>query len=362
MTSTLRVPSPSRRRFGPERTAPLPPRCIACLLTLFALFSSSSSVCGQALLPETVAMVQPRMVKISGAGGAGRLEAYQSGFLVSDDGYIVTARSYVLDVSDASIVLHDGSRYNATYVGHDPLLDMALLKIDAVGLSHFRLDDAVELETGDRILAFSNLYGIAVGREATSVMQGIVAAVTELSARQGSIQLPYQGQVYIVDTITNNPGAAGGALTDSRGRLCAMIGKETQDAENGLWLNYGLPISAIAKSVADIRAGKLIPRARAEDQRAVSEPMTIEQLGIVLVPNVLPNTPPFVDRVVPRSPAETAGLRADDLILFIDDRLMASRAVVLTELRFIHRDDQVEFTIQRGNDILTLTIEPQVQR
>lgn len=328
-----------------------------CIVTLLC-----GTAHGQSTLPETVTQVQPRMVKIFGSGGSGRLEGYQSGFLISEDGYILTARSYVLDVGEATVVLNDGSRYVAKYVGHDPLLEITVLKIDAVGLSHFNLDEARELRSGDRILAFSNLYGIAAGSEPTSVMQGIVSAVVELSARQGTIELPYQGRVYIVDTITNNPGAAGGALTDAMGNICAIIGKETQNADNGLWLNYAIPISAVTKSVEEIRAGKFIPRARDANLRAVPDPLTTAQLGMVLVPNVLPNTPPYIDRIVPRSPAELAGLRADDLILFIDDRLMSSRAAVLNELQFIQRDRQIEITIQRDKDVLTLTVDPHAQR
>ena len=70
----------------------------------------------------------------------------------------------------------------------------------------------------------------------------------------------------------------------------------------------------------------------------------------------------WIWNIVPRTPAELAGLRADDLILFIDDRLMESRAAVRNELQFIHRDDQLEITIQRDNAVLTLTVDPHAQR
>ncbi len=98
---------------------------------------------------EVIAAVQPRIVKIYGSGGLRGLEAYQSGFLISADGHILTAWSYVLDAEEfINVVLNDGTRFEAKLVGHDPRLEIAILKIDATGLPHFNLDEAVPLQPG----------------------------------------------------------------------------------------------------------------------------------------------------------------------------------------------------------------------
>ncbi|HEY1783940.1 MAG TPA: trypsin-like peptidase domain-containing protein, partial [Pirellulales bacterium] len=80
---------------------------------------------------------QPRMVKLYGAGGFEGLEAYQSGFLVSADGHILTAWSYVLDTDYLAVMLADGRKLEAKLVGADPRLEIAVLKIDAQSLDHF---------------------------------------------------------------------------------------------------------------------------------------------------------------------------------------------------------------------------------
>ena len=246
------------------------------------------------------------MVKIFGAGGVRGLEAYQSGFLISADGHVLTAWSYVLDADDTTVVLHDGRKFSGQLVGNDPQLEIAVLKIDATNLDHFDLGQAAPLDVGARVLAFSNLFGVATGDEAISVQHGVVAAVTPLDARRGAYQTPYRGTVYVLDAMTNNAGAAGGALTDRQGMLAAMLGKELRNSLNNTWLNYAIPMAQLAESVQSILQGKAPPSM--EDQNAPVEPLTLERLGLVLVPDILHRTPPFVDGTRPGSPAAAAGL------------------------------------------------------
>ena len=154
---------------------------------------------------------QPKMVKLYGAGGFEGLEAYQSGFLVSAEGHILTAWSYVLDTDYLAVMLADGRKLEAKLVGADPRLEIAVLKVDAQGLDHFDLSHSVTGDVGTRVWAVSNLFGVATGDEPDSVQHGVVAAKTQLDARRGVYETPYHGPIYVVDCVTNNPGAAGGA-------------------------------------------------------------------------------------------------------------------------------------------------------
>jgi serine protease Do len=308
---------------------------------------------------EIIAATQPRIVKIYGSGGLRGLEAYQSGFLISAEGHVLTAWSYVLDADDfITVVMNDGTRYTGQIVGHDPRLEIALLKIEATGLPYFNLDEATELEPGARVLAFSNLFGIAVGAEPASVLHGSVMAITDLAARRGAFQTVYRGPVYIVDAMTNNPGAAGGALTDRQGQLAGMLGKELRNALDNTWLNYAIPMSELKSSVHDLLAGRTPPRRTAEDTRRPPNPHALPDLGIVLVPDILAKTPPFVDRTTTDSPAAVAGLRPDDLILFVNDRMVSSCQELKEELSFIDRIDPVRMTVQRGLELLDIDIAP----
>lgn len=336
-----------------------PARFFALLTLLFGVCLSSAAHAQQSLA-KVITTVQPRMVKLYGAGGVQGLEAYQSAFLISDEGHILTAWSYVLDADVITATLDDGRKLTAEMIGMDPRLEIAVLKVDAQELPHFNLDDAVALEAGQRVLAFSNLYGVAAGNEPTSVLRGIVSAKADLAARRGAFETNYRGKVYVLDAMTNNPGAAGGALTDSKGRLAGLLGKELRNAQTNTWLNYAIPISELTQAVVDIRAGKLRSAKRDELVKKPKEPHTLALLGLQLVPDFLPKTPPFVESVKPMSPAAKADIRTDDLILFVNEQLAPSHKQVLEELTFIDRVDPVRLTIQRGQELLEveLTLEP----
>ena len=338
----------------------IPTPRIAAALAIAALviaFAVSPTVSRAASFAEVVDQVQPKMVKVYGAGGVRGLEAYQSGFLISAEGHVLTVWSYVLDTDFVTVVLDDGRRFEAKFVGADPRLEIAVLKVEAEELPYFSLPDAIEMQAGDRVLAFSNLYGVATGDEAASVLHGNISVKTSLRARRGAFKTPYQGPVYVLDAMTNNPGAAGGALTNRQGKLAGLLGKELRNSLSNTWLNYAIPMSELLTSVEDILAGKVRPRVDDEMARKPLAPTSLRLIGIVLVPDVLAKTPPFVDRVLPDSPAVKAGLRPDDLILFVNDRIASSCRAVRNELSFIDRIDQVRLTVQRGQQLLDVSVK-----
>ncbi len=226
---------------------------------LFVL-SMACALDAQNSITEAIHIVEAKMAKIYGAGGLRGLEAYQSGFLISAEGHVLTAWSYVLDTDPVIVTLADGGRFEATLVGGDPRCEIAVLKIDAKTPEYFDLAESATLEVGDPVLAFSNLYRIATGNEPCSVLKGTVAAITRLSARRGVFKSPYAGPVYVVDAVTNNSGANGGALTDREGNLCGILGKELRSSETNAWLNYAIPMAEIREPVTDIMEGRSRPR------------------------------------------------------------------------------------------------------
>ena len=299
-------------------------------------------------------VVQPKMVKIYGAGGLKGLENYQSGFLISEDGLILTVWSIVLDADPVVVILNDGNRHDGKLVGYDPRTEIALLKIDGAALPHFDVGEAVQLDIGARVLAFSNLYGVATGNEPSSVLHGIVSAKAQLDARRGAFRTAYSGPAYFVDAMTNNPGAAGGAVTDHRGNLVALIGKEYRDRMSNVWINYAIGIDQLATSINAIKNNE--PLETNTDARPPAEPMTLDLMGIVLVPDVISKTPAFVDRLIVDSPAHQQGLKPDDLIIEINGQMVASRKGVIDRLAMIDRIDAVELTVRRDREILTIRL------
>ena len=215
---------------------------IPILLAVLALPAMDAGAAALAeTVSETVGTVQPKVVRLFGAGGIRGLEGYQTGILISDDGRILTTFSHVLDDESLQAILSDGRRYDAALIGADPRTGIAVLKIDATGLAHFDLTQSVSAAPGTRVLAFSNVFGVAVGDEQPSVQSGFIAAKTDLHARRGVWESAYRGPVYVLDAVMSNPGSAGGALTDVEGRFLGMLGMELRNTHTHTWLNFALP-------------------------------------------------------------------------------------------------------------------------
>jgi S1-C subfamily serine protease len=302
---------------------------------------------------EVIAGAARKVVKIYGAGGLRGLEGYQSGIVVSPDGRIITASSTVLDSEEIDCVLDDGRRFRAQLVGIDPRRELALLSIAAEDLPAFTLVEEAGAGPGARVIALSNLFGVAVGDERVSAQRGVVSAVVPLEARRGAAEATYRGEVYVLDCTTNNPGSAGGALIDSRGRLLGMLGKELRSTASGIWLNYAIPTTELAVGSREILAGQVTPAAAVDE--ATLDPRL---LGLVLVPDLLDKTPPFVESIVGGSPAATAGLRPDDLVIAVNGRSVASRSAVQAAIGALAPGDPVRLTLVRDGAIIDADLGP----
>jgi S1-C subfamily serine protease len=340
----------------------MPGRChrtlrMGCALALvvFATLAQHVSV-RAASLQDTIRQAQQKVVKIYGAGGVRGLEAYQSGIIISPEGHVLTALSYVLDTDELTVVLDDGRHFKAEQLGVDQVAELAVLKLplEDETVPAFDLAEAATAKVGDRVLALSNLYNIAAGDEPVSVLQGVVTAIAPLAARRGGFVSNYHGNVYIVDAAANNPGAAGGALVDWQGRLLGVLGKELKSSATGAWLHYALPIGEIAAAVERLRAGDTIESKT--DGPLASEPMTLAELGIVLVPDVLPRTPPFIDTVFPDSPAARAGLRPDDLVVDVAGESIASCKAVGEVMGRQERFDELSLSVLRDGELMEVSL------
>ncbi len=323
-------------------------------ITLTAVNSASAA---ETDLHAVIRNAQIKVVKIYGAGGLRQLEAYQSGVLISPEGHVLTVLSYVLDTDDLAVILDDGRKFRPELLGTDPLRELALLKltVEEETLPHFDLQKPVIGKVGDRVMALSNLYGIAAGNEPVSVLQGAITALAPLDARRGSFATSNREQVYVVDAYANNPGAAGGALINWQGDLLGLLGKELKSRVTGTWLNYALPTASFTGSVDNILAGRT-----AELEAPTQLPddgMSAELLGVRLIPNVLTLTPPYIDSVRRDSAADRAGLRSDDLVVFVAGKQVASCRALAEELAFHDEREEITVGILRDGALLEVNLK-----
>jgi S1-C subfamily serine protease len=311
-----------------------------------------------ASLHDTIRDAQRKVVKIYGAGGVSELEAYQTGVVISPEGHVLTVQSYVLDTDDLAVVLDDGRKFEAELLGSDPVRELAVLKlpIKDEALPYFDLAAAPEAAPGERVMALSNLFNIAGGDEPVSVLQGVVTALAPLEARRGAFESSFHGRVYIVDAAANNPGAAGGALVNWRGEFLGLLGKELRSRSTGAWLHYAVPVDQFLAAVETMRSGRSLDAGEAPES-APAEPLRLSDVGLVLVPDVLPRTPPYIDAVLPKSAAARAGLKPDDLVVFVEGEATASCSAVVEAIAKRERFDAVRVSVLRNGELVEASLE-----
>ena len=320
---------------------------------------------------DVAEQVNPKMCKLFGSGGFKGLVPYGTGLVVSADGYILTLASPMLDTRDLRVHLSDGRRYSGLkIVVVEPELDIALVKIetkDKLDLPFWDIKKAASepmVKTGAGVLAFSNQFEIGTRDEPMSIQRGRVSAITKLKGRRGIHEAHFDGNVYVCDGIFNNPGAAGGALTDRKGNLLGLIGKELKNELSNTWINYGIPIQTIIEAEDKDGKKRAVSIAEVVEKKEKFAPIVRDRAkekaenytGITLVPNVVEFTPPYVEEVAPNSPASKAGLLVDDLIVYVDGEQVPSINDLLKIFQKIRPDSPVRLEVRRGDRLQTLNM------
>jgi len=349
----------------------------ALMITLSLLFSTSCRAGDP--FSDVSEQVNQKMVKLFGSGGFRGLANYCTGILISPDGDILTLASQTIDTSEIIVHLYDGRRMKATLVVAEPELDLALLKIKVEGK---KLDEPTGLDlpffdvleaakrprpgAGTWVLSFANQFEIAMRDEPVSVQRGLIAANTKLFGKRGIFDFQYSGDVYVVDAITNNPGSGGGALTDRKGNLLGIVGRELKNAMSETWINYAVPVN----SKVDIRDGDKvrtisIPEFVTKAMKLQYKPVQRQTQvtgpggyhGIDFVPNVVERTPPYVEGVAVGSPAAKAGIQINDLVSFVDGEPIYSIKSFQEYMRKTRPGMTVRFEVRRGETLQTIEIK-----
>ncbi len=315
--------------------------------------------------------VNLKLVKLFGSGGIRGLASYGTGVLIDRDGHILTVNSHILDTRDLRIHMADGTRYHGKVIAREPELDVALIKISGTRKPEVEgFFDVVAAakkpvqEPGTHILAFSNQFQIATRDEPMSIQRGVIAAHSKLVGRIGVFEASYRGNVYVIDAITNNPGAGGGVITTRKGELIAMIGKELRNELTNTWINYAIPFNATIE-VPDKDGKKMMTSilkviTEKEKYKALPDRAIVTNIayhGITLVPNVVDRTPPYIEEVTPGSPADKANLKPDDLIVYVDGLPVQDINTFLKIMSTYTPETEVKLEIQRGDKLTTVPLK-----
>ena len=266
-----------------------------------------------------------------------------SGFVLTEDGYVVTNNHVVEGTDNVSVKLHDGSTYPAEVVGGDSLSDVALLKIEAEGLSHVAVGDSDAIAVGEGCIAIGNPLG-----ELTFTMTGgyVSALPREINISGKPISM-FQTDAAI------NAGNSGGPLFDMAGNVIgitsAKISGITGSGASIEGVGFAIPINEALRVVYDLQEYGYV-RGRA------FLGVTVKELDAATADTYGLPVGPIVQSVVADSCADKAGIAVKDIILAFNGRMVQTYTQLMSALNKCSAGDEVTLRIYRAGAELDVTL------
>ncbi len=292
------------------------------------------------------------------SGAKERLQsALGTGFIISSDGYIVTNNHVVKNADKIYVTLSEQNnkqdKVEAKVIGSDAETDLALLKISVKkDLPAIKFGDSDKMEVGDWVVAIGNPFGLS-----NTVTTGII------SAKGRDIHAgPYDN--FLQTDASINPGNSGGPLLNLDGEV---IGINTAIAASGQGIGFAIP-SKLASSIIDqLKSGQKVSRGWIGVTIQDLDEVTAKALGLKDQKGAL------IGSVMPKEPADKAGLKAGDIVVKIGDTTI-SNASDLTKVIASHKPNEKvqitairdgkekQFTVQLGERNLTQTASKDIQK
>jgi len=265
-----------------------------------------------------------------------RQQTIGTGFIVSENGVIVTNRHVVADTNTTySVVTKDGKRLEVERIYRDTNLDLALIKTKETGLKPLKIGDSSKLKVGQTTIAIGN----ALGRFSNTVTTGVVSGV----GRTIGAGDPFSGQTELLDDLIQtdaaiNPGNSGGPLLNSLGEVIGVNVAVSESAQN---IGFAVPINSV-KPVVDefVSTGKISRAYLGVNYRVITRDLALL--------NEVPQGA-YIQEIVPGSPAEKAGIQSGDIITKIDGKQVNDQNVISELVRTKKPGDKVKVEIWREN-------------
>ena len=260
-----------------------------------------------------------------------------SGFIVSQDGYILTNNHVVQGADRVTVRLLDNREFTAKTVGTDPSTDIAVIKIQTTGLPTVRLGDADSTRIGNWVLAIGNPLGEAF---TFTVTAGIVSAKGRLLV--GLNQSRYAIQDFIQTDAAINPGNSGGPLVNVRGEVIGI--NAAIASETGMYAGYGfaIPINLARTVMTQLIATGHVERAVIGVSIRPITPEDAEDAKLTDIRGVVVN-----DFTGDDSPAKRAGILEGDVIISVDGQSIESVAQLQQRVGFKKPGEMVQVTVVR---------------
>ncbi|WP_018144066.1 MULTISPECIES: DegQ family serine endoprotease [Thioalkalivibrio] len=262
-----------------------------------------------------------------------------SGFIYTEDGYIITANHVVEGASEVVVHLSDRRVFDAEIVGKDPQSDVALLKIDAENLPTLKLGSSSDLKVGEWVLAIGSPFGFD-----HSVTAGIVSAKGR--------SLPSENYVPFIQTdVAINPGNSGGPLLNLDGEVIGVNAQIYSRTGGFMGLSFAVPIEMVGDVVQQLREHGEVTRGWLgvliqEVTRELADSFGMDKPAGALV-----------SRVQPDSPAQKAGFETGDVILSFNGIEVPNSSALPPIVGRTPVGAEAEVEVRRGDETRTIIVE-----
>lgn len=264
-----------------------------------------------------------------------------SGFIISEDGYILTNNHVVGEADKIVVTLRDGKEHQAKLVGTDPGSDVALIKIDAEKLPTIELGDSDALEIGEWVIAVGSPFGLQA-----TVTVGVV------SAKSRGVGIT-QYEDFIQTDAAINPGNSGGPLLNVDGKAVGINTAIFSQSGGYMGIGFAIPVN-MAKSILN--------------QLKETGKVTRGYLGIIMHPEKISSdlaeafglkstNGVLITEVVPDSPAEKAGLERRDVIIKMNDQNVEDWQSFRNAIAMLKPGTRIDLTVVRDGKQKKATVE-----
>ena len=264
-----------------------------------------------------------------------------TGFIISEDGYIVSNYHVVEGATTLTVITWDGTEYTAKYIGGDEANDLAVLKIEATGLQTAKLGSSDDMIVGDMVVAIGNPLG-----ELTSTL-----TVGYVSAKDRDIN-PSGALINMIQTdAAINPGNSGGPLFNMKGEVIGITTAKYSGTTNSgasiEGIGFAIPMDYVINKITDLRDVGYITGA----YLGVTVQDTDPSLSYYGIP-----TGAFVREVSPGSCAQAAGIKAKDIIVAVGDHQVGGVNDLSRAMQTFKAGEVTTITVWRGGQNLPLEI------
>ena len=267
-----------------------------------------------------------------------RSSGFGSGFIMSEDGYIVTNAHVVKDATEITVALPDRRQYKAELIGADPRTDVALLKVEASGLPTLEFGDSADLNVGQWVLAIGTPFGFDY-----TATQGIVSALSR--------SLPNENYVPFIQTdVAVNPGNSGGPLFNTEGKVIGVNSQIFSRSGGYMGLSFAIPSNVVETVVAQLKDTGYVSRGWLG--------VLIQNVDLSLAESFGMDRPEgaLISKVTDDSPAAAAGLKTGDIILEFNGQKIGQSSNLPPVVGAIPVGDTVDVVVLRNGDMKTLPV------